>query len=235
MKIKKRVSVILSAILMSVTLLSGINTAFAEEVNQEQSFTQEDYDKGRSEGWIGEDVSLEDMQRMCEGSEKLDEKLDEDPNFIQVYSTSYKAGDIIITNATTMPFGHAGIFVGKNSILSIDGPGKHPSVKTVSQFRNVYDDTKSGKWTKVYRCTISGYGSKASTWAMNNYHGSNAYYLITNNLASKNPTYCSKIVYQSYRYGVGKKAIDSKYDYVNTVGPFDLTTMIKNINVIHKY
>lgn len=101
---------------------------------------------------------------------------------------------IIITNGVTYPiFGHAGIFVGKNTILSIDGPGKRPSTKTFSGWKSDYN--KGGKGIKFYRCSTSSYGPTASDWAMKHYYGSKIKYVINQNIKSTSQTYCSKVVY----------------------------------------
>lgn len=241
MKIKKKLSVMFAAMMMFLTISSGINTVSAED-NSEELFTQEQYEEGRKEGWIGEDTSLEDMQQLNKDSAKLEKELDENPSFIQVYSSTsstsrasntFRAGDIIITNGVTYPIlGHAGIFVGKNTILSIDGFKKHPSTKTFSRWKSDYN--KGGKWTKVYRCSTSSYGPIASDWAMKHYYRSNAKYAITQNIKSTSETYCSKIVYQAYLYGVGKKAIGNPLTR-GYVPPYDLPITIRNCKLRHTY
>ncbi|MEW9079368.1 hypothetical protein [Terrisporobacter glycolicus] len=57
--------------MMFVTISSGINTVSAE-VNSDELFTQEQYEEGRKEGWIGEDTSLEDIQQLNKDLAKLD-------------------------------------------------------------------------------------------------------------------------------------------------------------------
>lgn len=245
MRIKKKLSVIFAAMMIFLTISSGINTVSAE-VNLDELFTQEQYEEGRKEGWIGEDTSLEDMQQLNKDLSKLEETLDKDPSFIQVYSSkskapnmsraasnTFRAGDIIITNGVTFPiFGHAGIFVGKNTILSIDGPKKHPSTKTFSRWKSDYN--KGGRWTKVYRCSTSSYGPKASDWAMKHYYRSNAKYVINQNIKSTSETYCSKMVYQAYLYGVGKKAIGNPLTR-GYIPPYELPITIRNCKLRHTY
>ncbi len=60
-----------AAMMMFVTISSGINTVSAE-VNSDELFTQEQYEEGRKEGWIGEDTSLEDIQQLNKDLAKLD-------------------------------------------------------------------------------------------------------------------------------------------------------------------
>lgn len=51
--------------------------------------------------------------------------------------------------------------------------------------------------TKVYRVSNSS-AAGAGTWASNNYNGMSYSYGFTGSINSKNPTYCSKIVWQAY-------------------------------------
>ncbi|MFB1050633.1 hypothetical protein [Paraliobacillus sp. JSM ZJ581] len=56
--------------------------------------------------------------------------------------------------------------------------------------------------TKVYRVSAST-GNSAGNWAINNYKGKNYSYGFGGKITSKNPTCCSKIVWQSYCF-IGK-------------------------------
>lgn len=113
---------------------------------------------------------------------------------------SINAGDILITNSTNPGImGHAGIYLGNNSILSIEGYGAHPSVKTIFQWM-VERNSKKDKWTKVYRPKAAYKPAKAANWGNNNIRGKNVDYGFSGATTSLNPTYCSKIVFHSYWY-----------------------------------
>lgn len=235
MEIKKKLSVILAVAMMCFTISGGISSVSAseEEVNPEELFSQEQYDKGVSEGWIDEDMSLEDLQQIQKESLQLAEQLEDDPNFYEVQTrevqtSPYRAGDIIVTNGVKLPIlGHAGIFVGKNTILHIAGKGYNPSTKTMNEWLKSYT-RKKGTWTKVYRCSTPSYGPAASKWAMKKYHGSKATYQISKDRKSTAKTYCSKIVWQSYYYGAGSKSVT---DGLNSglIHPLELHLSLRKI------
>ena len=167
---KKKLSVMLSAIMMCVTILGGISTVSAEvNSDSDELFTQEQYDEGIREGWIEEDTSLEDIQQLNRDSARLEEELENDPSFYEVKTNTFRAGDIIVTNGVKVPLaGHAGIFVGKNTILHIAGPKKHPKTLSFSSWKNSYNinqDLKSTSKTYcskiVYQAYYYGAGSKS--------------------------------------------------------------------------
>lgn len=236
---KKKLSAILMAAMMCLTILGGISSVSAseKEVNPEELFSQEQYDKGVSEGWIGEDMSLEDLQQLQKESLQLAEQLENDPNFYEVKTTNrskrevrtnnFRAGDIIITNGVKLPIlGHAGIFVGKNTILHIAGPKHKVSTITPSRWLSSYTKEKN-TWSKVFRCKKSSYGPAASDWAMKHYFRSNATYEINKNRKSTSKTYCSKMVWQAYYFGVGSKSVN---DGLNSgyILPLKLQNHIRN-------
>lgn len=149
------------------------------------------------------------------------------------------SGDIIITNGTRSAglTGHAAIAVGSNSILSIEGKGERINIRSKTSFYKRYK-TSSSKWIKVYRPKTASWGAKAGAWAKENYPEKSSSYQINLDLKGTAKTYCSKIVFQSYKYGVGKKAFNSYYQgnqdiqqnyyyYIGVVGPYVLPNMIK--------
>jgi len=123
-------------------------------------------------------------------------------------------GDILITNGTSSAgiVGHAAIATGYNHILHIPGPGKTTEQLTAQQFVDRY--RKKG-WVKVYRIKDKFLANDAARWADRNYYSSTGSatqnikptYKITHELYSKNPTYCSKIVFQAYWYGTGSAPV----------------------------
>lgn len=66
---------------------------------------------------------------------------------------------------------------------------------------------------KVYRCSYPGAGKKAAEWVKKNYENTNHRYLVTLNLNSKKFTYCTKIIYQAYKFGVSEKSV-KVMDYI---------------------
>ena len=63
-------------------------------------------------------------------------------------------------------------------------------------------------WIKIYRCEYPNAGQKAADWAKAHYKNSDKTYLVTLNLKSERFTYCTKIIYQAYKYGVSKDTIN---------------------------
>ncbi|MCI1171878.1 CHAP domain-containing protein [Enterococcus faecalis] len=110
-----------------------------------------------------------------------------------------QAGDILVTNSTSSSpiVGHAGIYLGDGTILSIDGPKKHPSTISLFQWMIVRNSTKD-TWTKVYRPKAAYKPAQSANWGNNNIRGKNFSYGITGAPTSLDPTYCSKIVFHSY-------------------------------------
>lgn len=111
---------------------------------------------------------------------------------------------MLITNSTSFfgLTGHAAIALNSSTIL--DTPGKNSYVRTISpsSFKKEY----SSGWIKVYRPRYTSWGKSAANWADRNYRNSKAVYKISFDINSTKETYCSKIVFQAYKFGVGKKA-----------------------------
>ncbi|QJI69797.1 hypothetical protein HI031_09370 [Staphylococcus haemolyticus] len=63
-------------------------------------------------------------------------------------------------------------------------------------------------WIKIYRCSMPGAGERAAKWAEEHYKDTDKTYLVTLNLKSERFTYCTKIIYQAYKYGVSKNSIN---------------------------
>lgn len=236
---KKLLSLILVFILTFVAF-SDIATIFADTIDnsQEQEFKYEDYVEGLEEGWIGDDVSFEEIQKLNNDAKALVEDLESDPNFYEVNTrstTTFRAGDIIVTNGVKYPIaGHAGIFIGKNTILHIAGEGYTPSTLTYTTWKGKYN-TKSGTWTKVYRNVNSNVGPQASTWAINTYYKSNAKYKITTNRRTTSETYCSKIVWQAYYYGAGSTQVKGNKYTLDLIAPYGLKNNIYNSQLLVSY
>lgn len=117
-----------------------------------------------------------------------------------------KKGDILVSNATSSYglTGHAGIAISSSQVLHISGAGAHPKVISSKTWQDRYGIVKGQKEgsnikTNVYRIKSTTNASKAANWAVKNYKGKKYDYIITPTISSKNPTYCSKIVWQAYR------------------------------------
>lgn len=131
-------------------------------------------------------------------------------------------GDIIITKGPVLFgfFGHSSIAIDDKNILQIEGPGDKPMTQSFDSFKYIYASGRHD-WMKVYRCTKPGAGQKAATWVKNNYENTNHRYLVTLNLNSKNFTYCTKIIYQAFKFGVSKDAVKSHGLYI--ISPYAIT------------
>ncbi|WP_338350791.1 hypothetical protein [Enterococcus faecalis] len=111
-----------------------------------------------------------------------------------------QADDILVINSTSSSpiVGHAGIYLGDGTILSIEGPKNHPSTISLFQWMIARNSTKD-TWTKVYieRPKTVYKLAESVNWG-NNIRGKNFSYGITSAPTSIVPTYCSKIVFHSY-------------------------------------
>lgn len=245
---------IFSFLLMLVVIVGISNTWIVNAQSYEnQSLTHESFTKMQEEGDIGYDVTYEYMLQLSEESNKLEKELEDSKDFYKVFDSSLlrssanlniKSGDVIITNSTSSfgLTGHAAIALGSNEILDIPAPKKSVRTQTVKQFRDAY----SSGWIKVYRPSNSTWGSKAAGWARKTYKGSNAKYKITLDINTTTETYCSKIVFQAYKFGVGSSAFNTYYhsqgDFTGSdydvkwgiiISPYALPTSLK-INYIDR-
>lgn len=199
-----------------ITLLS-VNVFPVMAASTDDFMTYEEFERLQEENIVGKDVTYVQLKELQKESISFEKALESNASFNKVFdntilstrSISIKSGDVIITNSTSSSglLGHSAIALGSNEILDIPGPGKSVRTLTVSAFCNDYADG----WIKVYRPTTSSWGTSAATWARSTYKGSNAVYKITNNINSTNETYCSKIVFQAYKFGVGSSAFNTYY------------------------
>ena len=113
-------------------------------------------------------------------------------------------GDVLITNSTSSfgLTGHAAIALNSRTILDI--PNKDSYVRTISPLR--FKKQYSSGWIKVYRPRYASWGKSAANWADRKYRNSKSVYRISFDINSTKETYCSKIVFQAYKFGVGEKA-----------------------------
>ncbi len=183
-----------------------------------------------------DNINDEYLQILEEEKQLYEEKMENiernyiDSNVAMNARTPYfVTGDVIITNATSSKglTGHAGIFISPTEILHIQGPGYSPTVISINQWLSKYN-TSSSHYSDVYRPgNYVTYGSNAGSWVKNTYRYSNASYQITNDRTSTNPTYCSIIPWQGYKYGIGSSAVSSSSEW-GVITPYGLTDSITN-------
>jgi len=146
-------------------------------------------------------------------------------------SFTLKKGDVVVTNGTSSAgiAGHAGIAISSTEILSIRGTGYSPSVMKFSAWKKKYnkDTITKKRWTKVYRVASSSYAKEAANWAIKNYKGKNYSYQVNGYLLNVNPTYCSKIVWQSYAR-ISKALVVQPTNATNIIYPYDLDNSFIN-------
>lgn len=95
---------------------------------------------------------------------------------------------------------HSAIAIGEDEILHISGPRENPETLTRNKFYSKYINSWND-WITIYRPNVYLYCSKAANWAERIYKNSNSKYKIDTDIYSTNETYCSKIVFQAYKFG----------------------------------
>lgn len=130
-------------------------------------------------------------------------------------------GDIILTKGPVLFgfFGHSSIALDHDTVLQIEGPGDQPITESFNSFKHRFGEGEK-EWIKVYRSVKPNAGKKAADWAKRHYKDSDKTYLVTLNLKSENFTYCTKIIYQAYKYGVSKNSINEHGMFI--ISPYAL-------------
>jgi len=214
---------------MVMVLIVPLTVSFASENQDDSTFTREDFAKLQEQDAVGEDVTYEDLLKINEDAKKLEETLSNDPTVtkLNVYASSFtpRAGDILISTRTSSAglTGHAAIATSSTQVLHIAGFNKPVTTPSYSTFAN---DWGGNGQLSVYRLNSSTAASKAATWAVNKYKGSSAVYKITTNLTTTHETYCSKIVFQAYYYGVGRSVVNDKFTLTGIVAPYTLPSLL---------
>lgn len=143
-----------------------------------------------------------------------------------------KAGDIIVTNSTSMNgiLGHAGIYLDSDTILHIAGreSGKVERIVTISEkdWNATYDRSK------VIRPNNSHLGKEAAKVAEKIFKNKYKNYRIDRNPYNITETYCSEIVFYSY-FGAGHIYKSSIYGEPSTKAVIHPYFFITNRNVKH--
>lgn len=121
--------------------------------------------------------------------------------------------------------------------MHIRGKGYKPAVYSVKTWQKRYGIVKGQQdgrtHTKVYRVGSSKKAKAAAKWAKDNYYKKNYSYGINTKINSKNPTYCSKIVWQAYKsqnlVNTPKSKIATPY---GLPGYFKSSAKIKGIGIL---
>jgi uncharacterized protein YycO len=211
-KIFKNLLVFSFSILLVFSVFSGTTKVNATE-NDVLSY--DEYLKLIEDGTYGEDVSYEaalDLlkesgsglsQNQVSASENTTGNMSIMASGLSGYNP--KPGDILITNDSvgSGAVGHAGIIMSNGNVLHFAGKKLGILNESVSKWKGRY------KKTNVYRIPNASLASSAATWAYNNYWVKNrsASYKIDTQLYAKDPSYCSKIVWQAYYYGTGSTKV----------------------------
>lgn len=149
------------------------------------------------------------------------------------YKIAPKAGDILITSKKTTRYhsGHSAIVTDNLKVVDMPAPGSHPRILSVADWTAKY------KIKNVVRLDSTTNAKKAGKWAREyQVKYKKAEYTIWSNLNTFKTNYCSKLVWQSYKYG-------AKYDLTQTynqrhqkwigtsiymkIYPYDYTSKIK--------
>ncbi|WP_409323905.1 YiiX/YebB-like N1pC/P60 family cysteine hydrolase [Staphylococcus caprae] len=204
---------------LAFTSMNFFNSANAEENNTTN------YQELQKDGTLDKSVTQEQWNQFLQNSSQAKQQIENKSDVSTRSRFHLKAGDVLISNATSSwgLTGHAAIAISSKKILHIYGKGHHPATHSLSWFKKRY--AKKGKWMKIYRSKKHGAGSKAARWARKHYVGKKYRYGINTHLSKRNPTYCSKIVYQAYRYGIGRKAMSS---LTPIVSPYTLPNFSSN-------
>lgn len=144
-----------------------------------------------------------------------------------------KAGDILITSkkVTGAPFvGHSAIVTDDGRVAHISGPGAKPIVRKWSSWKKDYPKIR------VVRHKNSKIAKNAGTYARTKIVPQKASYAIFPTLLSTGTQYCSKLVWQAYYFGNGKKNQFSFNPYVPTIVrpyDFDLKKLAPNFKRVY--
>ncbi len=227
----KRIAVLLTISLV-FTLLYQSESINAEEIeNPNGDLSKDNYDQLINDDILDKSITYDEWVEMNNefSFDEFDDEIPESDDVTTFASgPTLKKGDILISNGTSSKglTGHAGIAVSKNEVLHIAGPGKKVQVVSVSTWQKRYGIVKGqvdGKTkTKVYRPKSTKNAKKAADWAVKNYKGKNYKYGTGRKLSDKDPTYCSKIIWQAYN---SVNAVDKPKNII--VMPYELPGLYK--------
>ncbi|XP_047989779.1 uncharacterized 30.3 kDa protein-like [Leguminivora glycinivorella] len=156
------------------------------------------------------------------------------------FVNTVRKGDILITGRGIGGLiGHAAIMTTDTWVLEMPGGrGWQNGIKDNNRqiTKHKWFDQHASDWTTVlYRCPDRAAANGAAVWADHTYYNPSGgakktkhiTYLITPDLRSTNPSYCSKLVLQAYYYGTGRKLV-LDLSGVGIVVPSTIPTFFKN-------
>ncbi|WP_156807454.1 hypothetical protein [Effusibacillus pohliae] len=128
-------------------------------------------------------------------------------------------GEMLVTNSTSSAglTGHSGIVTSNFKVAHIAGYGYHPEELTLDQWFARYPNTKRVRNNTTSTALYIG------RWAasyVSQYPYAN--YGLATKLQGMDPTYCSKIVWQSYYYGSGVAFLGYRPDSTAIFAPYDI-------------
>ncbi|KXY10992.1 hypothetical protein [Bacillus sp. FSL K6-0067] len=185
-----------------------------EKWKEENKELKKLYDEGRTKGVLDESISYAEWIKANNyGQFEYEEVKTRKPRAV-VDGFNIQKGDILITNGTSSAgiAGHAAIANGNNHILDAPGFLNYTRQMTMQKWINEY---KKDGWVKVYRLSDSNLAQQAASWADRTFYSSTGSsvqdkfipYFINHYLYSISPTYCSKLVFQSFYYGTGSAKV----------------------------
>ena len=220
-----------------------------EYKNQPHDFRQQ-YDNLRKNNLIDKSTTYKQWKKFQEENYRAKYQMEKEAQQemkeeqYQTFSKKKKfkprRGDILITNNASyaklgIP-GHAAIYTGKGHIVEIRGYGHHPARNSYKKFIHNKRAKRHDKlWVKVYR-TSKKKRNKAANWALKQagQKRKSITYSLNSNINDTYHTYCSKLVWQSYYFGAGKKSVNSTgvYHYFN---PYNLPKNIKGAKKVKTF
>ncbi|MBC1473961.1 hypothetical protein HB852_04985 [Listeria grandensis] len=220
----------------SVDYLKIYEQAVEEEVINPDYLTYEQFSKrcreelypiykdGLDQGAFEEDIDYGDWIKANNYGQapKADQEFEEVTLMARAQWNGFyiKAGDIIITNGTSMSgiVGHVAIANSDNYILDMPGTAKKSKKDNNRQLTvNAWMKQYSGGSIRVYRLKNQTLAKNIAKYADRNYFSTKGTsnkdihipYAINYHLYEKPPksSYCSKMVFQAYYYGSGSAAV----------------------------
>lgn len=220
----------------SVDYLKIYEQAIEEDVIEPENITYEQFSKrcreelypiykdGLDQGAFETDIDYGDWIKANNYGQtpKADQEFEDVTLLLRAQWNGFyiKAGDIIITNGTSMSgiVGHVAIANSDNYILDMPGTSKKSKKDNNRQLTvNEWMKSYSGGSIRVYRLKNQTLAKNIAKYADRNYFSTKGTsnqdihipYAINHHLYEKPPksSYCSRLVFQAYYYGSGSAAV----------------------------
>ncbi len=187
------------------------------QASDENEFTEEDFEEAQKLGVYDESFTYEDVLAIEEENQSYYEDLKNEKPITPNQSYTPRGGDILTTSSTSSfgVTGHSGIVVGGRQVLHFPGPNDRVEQIPWAEWIERYPKTR------VDRPNSATVAANARDWAINNVVGTNPSYMITTNITSLDPTYCSKITWQSY-YFIGHASTP----FTNIIAPYSVVNHV---------